>query len=135
MNYYHIMFGTRLLLLSQLTARHWSGECAPLVAGYKSAISLDKLYPKSKLDPLANVEGLFTTTASNSTGTSDDQKFTGFIPINKLQITNISCSKPGGQKVNKSIAHCSQTSIRIAILVLLFSFCWCFFLFASQIGR
>lgn len=28
--------------------------------------------------------------------------FTGYIPLDKIQINNITCSKPGGQNVNKS---------------------------------
>ncbi len=100
------MLGTCLLRLSQVALRHRTSECFSNVAGFKSAISLDKLYPKSNLDPLANVEGLFTTTASISAeSNSDEHKFTGFIPIDKLQITHTSCSKPGGQKVNKSNVH------------------------------
>jgi protein subunit release factor B len=60
---------------------------------YKSSISLEKLYPKSSLDILEKPEIKIN---------NNDEEFSGFIPIEKIQITKTSSSKPGGQNVNKS---------------------------------
>jgi len=59
--------------------------------GYKSALSLDKLYPQSSLK--------LSTPAKPSTAQSPD--FDGFIPIDQLDITYSRSSGPGGQNVNK----------------------------------
>ncbi|XP_065355478.1 large ribosomal subunit protein mL62 [Calliphora vicina] len=56
---------------------------------FKSDLSLDKIYPKSRLQ-------LYTPPPP----ASKDDKFSGFIPINKLQITYSRSSGPGGQHVN-----------------------------------
>ncbi|XP_011185756.2 peptidyl-tRNA hydrolase ICT1, mitochondrial [Zeugodacus cucurbitae] len=56
---------------------------------YKSDLSLDKLYPNSRLK-------LFTPPPPSNTG----DKFSGFIPINQLEITYSRSSGPGGQHVN-----------------------------------
>ncbi|XP_055859224.1 peptidyl-tRNA hydrolase ICT1, mitochondrial [Episyrphus balteatus] len=56
---------------------------------FRSDLSLETLYPKSKL-------ALFTPTAPLSTG----DKFSGYIPINELDITYSRSSGPGGQHVN-----------------------------------
>ena len=69
-------------------------------SSYKSSISLDKLYPKSNLD----LTGKF----SNEKLTSNKDEFSGYIPIEKLQIKHNTCSKPGGQHVNKT-----QTGVEI----------------------
>ena len=61
---------------------------------YKSSICLEKLYPKSNLDVLAKPDIKLD---------SDDETFTGYIPMDKIQITKSNSSKPGGQHVNKSI--------------------------------
>ncbi|CAG9863543.1 unnamed protein product [Phyllotreta striolata] len=56
---------------------------------YKSAISLESLYPNSSLkitDPKLP---------------SNDQTFTGYIPVEDLEITYSRSSGPGGQNVNK----------------------------------
>ena len=61
--------------------------------GYKSSISLEKLYPKTSLDILAKPE----LKLKNS-----EEEFSGFIPMDKIEITKMNSSKPGGQNVNKS---------------------------------
>ncbi|CAH1375984.1 unnamed protein product [Tenebrio molitor] len=56
---------------------------------YKSAISLENLYPNSSLK---------LTTPSKP---PNDDKFTGYIPMDQLDITYSRSSGPGGQNVNK----------------------------------
>ncbi|XP_053961318.1 peptidyl-tRNA hydrolase ICT1, mitochondrial [Anastrepha ludens] len=56
---------------------------------FKSELSLDKLYPNSRLK-------LYTPPPPTNSG----DKFSGFIPINKLEITYSRSSGPGGQHVN-----------------------------------
>ena len=60
------------------------------VPEFKSVYSLDKIYPKSDLNSLKNVEAPKLS-----------EKFTGYIPMDKLTITRVRASKPGGQNVNK----------------------------------
>ncbi|KAI8435511.1 hypothetical protein MSG28_003808 [Choristoneura fumiferana] len=57
---------------------------------YKSSISLETLYPNSSLK--------LSTPTFNA---DPKEKFTGFIPIQKLEITYSASSGPGGQNVNK----------------------------------
>ncbi|XP_047529470.1 peptidyl-tRNA hydrolase ICT1, mitochondrial [Vanessa atalanta] len=57
---------------------------------YKSAISLETLYPNSSLK--------LTTPAFTP---NPDEKFSGYIPIDKLDIKYSASSGPGGQNVNK----------------------------------
>ncbi|CAH1645784.1 unnamed protein product [Spodoptera littoralis] len=57
---------------------------------YKSSISLETLYPNSSLK--------LTTPAFQP---DTNEKFSGFIPIDKLDITYSASSGPGGQNVNK----------------------------------
>ncbi|XP_035433187.2 peptidyl-tRNA hydrolase ICT1, mitochondrial [Spodoptera frugiperda] len=57
---------------------------------YKSSISLETLYPNSSLK--------LTTPAFQPDA---NEKFSGFIPIDKLDITYSASSGPGGQNVNK----------------------------------
>ncbi|XP_049868670.1 peptidyl-tRNA hydrolase ICT1, mitochondrial [Pectinophora gossypiella] len=57
---------------------------------YKSSISLETLYPNSSLK-------LTTPTFSSDS----KEKFSGFIPMDKLDITYSASSGPGGQNVNK----------------------------------
>ncbi|CAH0398113.1 unnamed protein product [Chilo suppressalis] len=57
---------------------------------YKSSISLETLYPNSSLK--------LTTPAFTP---DPKEKFSGFIPIEKLDITYSASSGPGGQNVNK----------------------------------
>ncbi|GBP30772.1 Peptidyl-tRNA hydrolase ICT1, mitochondrial [Eumeta japonica] len=59
--------------------------------GYKSAISLETLYPTSSLK--------ITTPIFDSS--NSNEKFSGYIPIKKLDITYSASSGPGGQNVNK----------------------------------
>ncbi|XP_005174916.1 large ribosomal subunit protein mL62-like [Musca domestica] len=56
---------------------------------FRSDLSLDKLYPNSRLQ-------LYTPPPPSN----KDDKFSGFIPINKLEITYSRSSGPGGQHVN-----------------------------------
>ncbi|XP_063916570.1 large ribosomal subunit protein mL62 [Zophobas morio] len=60
-------------------------------SSYKSAISLDSLYPTSSLK-------LATPKKPPNEG---QDKFTGYIPIEELDITYSRSSGPGGQNVNK----------------------------------
>lgn len=60
-------------------------------AGYKSALSLQTLYPGSSLK--------ITTPSKPSTGQTAE--FDGYIPIEQLDITYSRSSGPGGQNVNK----------------------------------
>ncbi|XP_072932323.1 large ribosomal subunit protein mL62 [Epargyreus clarus] len=57
---------------------------------YKSAISLETLYPNSSLK-----------LSTPSFVPDPNEKFSGFIPIEKLDITYSASSGPGGQNVNK----------------------------------
>ncbi|XP_061713198.1 large ribosomal subunit protein mL62 [Cydia pomonella] len=57
---------------------------------YKSAISLETLYPNSSLK--------LSTPSFNA---DPKEKFSGFIPMEKLDITYSASSGPGGQNVNK----------------------------------
>uniref|UniRef100_A0A8D8Y3W9 Large ribosomal subunit protein mL62 n=1 Tax=Cacopsylla melanoneura TaxID=428564 RepID=A0A8D8Y3W9_9HEMI len=59
---------------------------------YKSAISLDKLYPNSSLQ--------LKTPTPDQIQPTGDLKFKGFIPIEELDITYSRSSGPGGQHVN-----------------------------------
>uniref|UniRef100_A0A2A4JUS0 Large ribosomal subunit protein mL62 n=1 Tax=Heliothis virescens TaxID=7102 RepID=A0A2A4JUS0_HELVI len=58
---------------------------------YKSAISLETLYPNSSLK--------LTTPAFKPSDANE--KFSGYIPIDKLEIKYSASSGPGGQNVNK----------------------------------
>ncbi|KZC04553.1 Peptidyl-tRNA hydrolase ICT1, mitochondrial, partial [Dufourea novaeangliae] len=62
------------------------------VFAYKSAFSLEKLYPTSNLK-------LYTPTYVPE---DETVKFNGFIPINELQITYSRSSGAGGQHVNRT---------------------------------
>ncbi|KAF5282484.1 hypothetical protein FQR65_LT14293 [Abscondita terminalis] len=57
---------------------------------YKSALSLDKLYPTSDLK-------LKTPDKPENEG----DNFSGFVPLDKIQITYSKSTGPGGQNVNK----------------------------------
>ncbi|XP_026486653.1 large ribosomal subunit protein mL62 [Vanessa tameamea] len=70
-----------------------SGQYSTLLQrsmAYKSAISLETLYPNSSLK--------LTTPAFSP---NPDEKFSGYIPIDKLDIKYSASSGPGGQNVNK----------------------------------
>nr|CAG4642940.1 EOG090X0JCO [Evadne anonyx] len=60
------------------------------LSSFSSNYSLDKLYPHSRLD---------ITTLPKVPGTQDG-KFSGFIPIDKLEVSYSRSSGPGGQNVN-----------------------------------
>ena len=76
-------------------------------SSYKSAISLDSLYPTSSLKlatPKKVWEFSFLRRLSNFTlqpPNEGQDKFTGYIPIEELDITYSRSSGPGGQNVNK----------------------------------
>ncbi|KAJ6216130.1 hypothetical protein RDWZM_007287 [Blomia tropicalis] len=57
---------------------------------FSSNHSLDKLYPQSSTASSAEIDKSF-----------DGDKFTGYIPIKKLDITHCTSSGPGGQNVNR----------------------------------
>ncbi|VVD01286.1 peptidyl-tRNA hydrolase ICT1, mitochondrial [Leptidea sinapis] len=57
---------------------------------YKSSISLDTLYPNSSLK-----------LSTPSFTPNPNEKFSGYVPIEKLDITYSASSGPGGQNVNK----------------------------------
>ncbi|KAL4704610.1 hypothetical protein ACJJTC_002867 [Scirpophaga incertulas] len=57
---------------------------------YKSSISLETLYPNSSLK-----------LSTPSFVADPNEKFSGYVPINKLDITYSASSGPGGQNVNK----------------------------------
>jgi len=59
---------------------------------YTSAISLKNLHPKSSLK---------ITTPTPDQISSDNKLFTGYIPVEELEITYSMSSGPGGQNVNK----------------------------------
>ncbi|XP_014788307.1 peptidyl-tRNA hydrolase ICT1, mitochondrial [Octopus bimaculoides] len=63
------------------------------VASFKSAQSLQSHYPNSNLDPYSP--------PSSEKSSIDSDNFTGYIPIDKLQISYMKSSGPGGQNVNK----------------------------------
>ncbi|XP_046959933.1 peptidyl-tRNA hydrolase ICT1, mitochondrial [Vanessa cardui] len=70
-----------------------SGQYSTLLQrsmAYKSSISLETLYPNSSLK--------LTTPAFTP---NPDEKFSGYIPIDKLDIKYSASSGPGGQNVNK----------------------------------
>jgi peptidyl-tRNA hydrolase ICT1 len=61
------------------------------VPQFKSTYSLDKVYPKSTLNPVA-VPKI----------PQNEEEFTGYIPSDKLKISYCRSSGPGGQHVNKT---------------------------------
>lgn len=63
-----------------------------LAASYKSHLSIDNVYPNSNPDFLRNSEN---NIQENPT------EFTGYIPVDQLQISYMKSSGPGGQNVNK----------------------------------
>lgn len=60
---------------------------------YQSAISLKALYPTSSMK--------ITTPVEDEINARSKQKFTGYIPLEKLKISSTRSSGPGGQHVNK----------------------------------
>lgn len=72
--------------IKRYTAQHIVNQST----AYKSSISLEKLYPQSSLK---------ITTPEK--GPSDGREFSGFIPMEQIQITYSKSSGPGGQNVNK----------------------------------
>nr|CAG4641365.1 EOG090X0JCO [Eulimnadia texana] len=76
-----------VVLLSQ---RNYNCLRRAHISSFKSSLSLDKLYPHSKLD----------ITSLPKIPESVGGKFTGYIPIDKLQISYSRSSGPGGQNVN-----------------------------------
>ncbi|XP_045497805.1 peptidyl-tRNA hydrolase ICT1, mitochondrial [Colias croceus] len=80
----------RLPLLRMITQRGSYSTLLQRSMAYKSAISLETLYPNSSLK---------LTTPSFTP--NENEKFSGYIPIEKLDITYSASSGPGGQNVNK----------------------------------
>nr|SVE76776.1 EOG090X0JCO [Daphnia longispina] len=78
----HVSSFRRLLINSTCSRAYLSG--------FKSSISLDKLYPSSRLD----------ITTIPKAPESKNGKFSGFIPMDKIQISYVRSSGPGGQNVN-----------------------------------
>ncbi|XP_022084933.1 peptidyl-tRNA hydrolase ICT1, mitochondrial-like [Acanthaster planci] len=76
------------------THRSISRACTVNGEGYKSAYSLEKLYPNSNPDITAPVEQ-----ASNTKEPTEE--FDGHIPVEKLTVKYSCSSGPGGQNVNK----------------------------------
>ncbi|KAK8395758.1 hypothetical protein O3P69_005689 [Scylla paramamosain] len=58
---------------------------------FRSAVSLDKIYPESDLD-LTKPQQIPKTKGHN---------FSGYVPMDKVQVTYSRSSGPGGQNVNK----------------------------------
>ncbi|XP_054720125.1 peptidyl-tRNA hydrolase ICT1, mitochondrial-like, partial [Uloborus diversus] len=58
--------------------------------GFKSEYSLERIYPNSSLD-LSKPKEVKVS----------DEKFSGYVPFDKLQVTYSRSSGPGGQNVNK----------------------------------
>ncbi|XP_069697497.1 large ribosomal subunit protein mL62 [Periplaneta americana] len=79
-------------IISQLFARSLCRNfCGTNVITYKSAISLDNIYPISTLK---------LTTPTKVPVDPNCPSFSGYIPIDKLQITYSKSTGPGGQNVN-----------------------------------
>ncbi|XP_059166087.1 large ribosomal subunit protein mL62-like [Physella acuta] len=75
-----------------------------LTAQYKSEVNVEKLYPNSNLNFLRKLEQTETLSQSQQQEKAEKPKkepFTGYIPIENLQITTSRSSGPGGQNVNK----------------------------------
>ncbi|KAK2151404.1 hypothetical protein LSH36_364g01062 [Paralvinella palmiformis] len=67
-------------------------------AGYQSQYSIEKLYPNSSLDftsPNFKVHRQLTHTQT------ENDKFSGYIPVDELDVRYSRSSGPGGQNVNK----------------------------------
>nr|SVE81081.1 EOG090X0JCO [Daphnia magna] len=60
------------------------------LSGFKSNLSLEKLYPTSRLD----------ITTIPKAPESKDGKFSGYIPMDKIQVNYVRSGGPGGQNVN-----------------------------------
>nr|SVE85890.1 EOG090X0JCO [Daphnia pulicaria] len=67
-----------------------SSSSRAYLSGFKSSITLEKLYPSSRLD----------ITTIPKAPESKDGKFSGYIPMDKIQISYARSSGPGGQNVN-----------------------------------
>ncbi|XP_045520598.1 peptidyl-tRNA hydrolase ICT1, mitochondrial [Pieris brassicae] len=78
------------LSLLRLVSQNGSLSTLQRTISYKSAISLNTIYPNSSLK--------LTTPAFTP---NSDEKFSGFIPLNKVDISYSASSGPGGQNVNK----------------------------------
>jgi len=80
----------RKFVAPQQLARHYQVLPNRNVA-YKSAIALEVLYPQSSLK----------LTTPSQPQTSMCEQFSGFIPLEQLEVTYSRSSGPGGQNVNK----------------------------------
>nr|CAG4637513.1 EOG090X0JCO [Ceriodaphnia reticulata]SVE73318.1 EOG090X0JCO [Ceriodaphnia reticulata] len=77
------LFSLRRLLVNSTCSRAH-------LSGFKSNLSLDKLYPSSRLD-IATIP---------KPPESKDGKFSGYIPMDKIEVNYSRSSGPGGQNVN-----------------------------------
>ncbi|XP_033211060.1 peptidyl-tRNA hydrolase ICT1, mitochondrial isoform X1 [Belonocnema kinseyi] len=84
--------GRQFLKIIQDEIRSQSNVCAVRrLFSYKSAFSLENLYPKSNMR-------LYTP---NFVPEDPNAKFNGFIPLDKIKVTYSCSSGPGGQNVNR----------------------------------
>ncbi|XP_033121515.1 peptidyl-tRNA hydrolase ICT1, mitochondrial-like [Anneissia japonica] len=65
------------------------------VRHFKSAYSLEKLYPNSNTDDIA------VRYSAAEGGENEQEQFSGYIPVDKLCVKHSKSSGPGGQNVNK----------------------------------
>nr|SVE76151.1 EOG090X0JCO [Daphnia hispanica] len=77
------MTGLRRLLINSTSSRAY-------LSGFKSNLSLDKLYPTSRLD----------ITTIPKAPESKNGTFSGYIPMDKIQVNYVRSGGPGGQNVN-----------------------------------
>ncbi|XP_034474548.1 peptidyl-tRNA hydrolase ICT1, mitochondrial [Drosophila innubila] len=81
-----------ICVLRQSNKSYSSASLLGRQLSYKSDLSLDKIYPNARLQ-------LFTPPPPPNTLSIED-KFNGYIPMDKLEITYSRSSGPGGQHVN-----------------------------------
>lgn len=69
-------------------------------SGYKSSIALQNLYPQSG----SWSESMKPIDVYQRFSTEEKSSFSGFIPVKRLEIKHKTCSKPGGQHVNRTLS-------------------------------
>nr|XP_045608671.1 peptidyl-tRNA hydrolase ICT1, mitochondrial-like [Procambarus clarkii] len=82
--------GTRLSL-SYISRHIWGLQASLPVVGYKSAVSLGKIYPSSDL----------CITTLQTPPKTEGLNFSGYVPMDRVQVSYSRSSGPGGQNVNK----------------------------------
>ncbi|XP_071813618.1 large ribosomal subunit protein mL62-like [Apostichopus japonicus] len=104
------MFGRVCLLCSlsrPVVSAHLSRthQLRALYSSYESQYSLNKLYPGSDQDVTKPLDKpskeLFLRLQDDIEEVSETEKFSGFIPIDKLNVKFSKSGGPGGQNVNK----------------------------------